>query len=80
MRKAVEAAFAVISAHAAFSDAAEAHFARCEMDDGIVDTAATVGQTFVDRLDMLLVLREQIERQGLGLVRKKTEDLLKLIV
>ena len=40
MRKGVEACFSMIRAHAALAEAAEAHLAGGQMDDGVIDAAA----------------------------------------
>ena len=44
MGEGIKAGFAVIGAHAAFANAAEAHFARRKMDDHIIDAAAAIGK------------------------------------
>ena len=56
VRKGVEARLAVIRAHAALADAAKAHFAGGQMDDHVIDTAATVGQLGGDPTDPLFVV------------------------
>lgn len=40
MRKGIKSGFSVISAHAAFTKSAEAHFRSSQMNDCVVDTAA----------------------------------------
>ena len=40
MREGVKSGFSVISSHPAFPEAAEAHLAGGEMNDGVVDAAA----------------------------------------
>ena len=56
VRERIKAGFAVVSAHAAFADAAEAHFARREMNDDVVDATAAVTQLRQHAIDTLLVV------------------------
>ena len=50
MGKGIKSGFAMIRAHATFSEAAKAHFCCGKMDNGIVDTATTetsMGNDFI---------------------------------
>ena len=65
MRERVEALFAVITAHAAVSYAAEGHVRGGKMDDRVVDAAAAEGAGIQHAPLGLLVRCEQIQRQRL---------------
>ena len=41
MREGIKTSLAVIGAHSGRAEAAESHFTRREMDDGVVDAATT---------------------------------------
>ncbi len=64
--KGIKADLAVIGSHAAVAHAAKAHIGGCQVDDGVVDTAAAEGADLGNVADGLLVLREEIEGQGMG--------------
>ena len=62
----VEGLFSVVLPHAAGSHPAETHVGGGQVDDRVVDTAAAEGYVFQDAPLRGLVLREEIEGQGLG--------------
>ena len=60
MRKRIKSRFAVIGAHAALSDPAEAHFRGSQMHDHIIDTAASEPDAVLYLGDRFLIMREYI--------------------
>src|SRR5699024_4994691 len=62
----IESCLAVVSAHTAFSEAAEAHLRGGKVDDGVVDAAAAEAAASGHFPCSLLVRGEDIQRQRMG--------------
>ena len=67
MCEAVKSFFSMIASHAAFSDTAERHLAGGEVDDGIVDAAATKMTSGKDFLFGSRIFGEKIECKRVGM-------------
>lgn len=65
----VEALLAVVSAHAALTNASEAHLTGGQMDDGVVDAATAVGAAGSHLADTRAVGGKQVKGQP---VRSRT--------
>lgn len=62
----VEAVFAVVGAHAAFAEAAEAHLTGGQVDDGVIDAAAAETAAGGNQVRGFFVGGKQVECQGVG--------------
>ena len=66
VREGVKAFFAVVGAHSAFAEAAEAHFAGGQVYDGVIDASAAEAAPGSDFPGGFFVFRKDVESQGMG--------------
>ena len=67
MGEGIKANLAMVRTHAAGSGAAKAHMGSCQMNDGVIDTAAAKGTVFRNLFNGFFVFRKQIKGKGMGM-------------
>lgn len=80
MGKGIKAVLTVVSAHPAFSEAAEAHFAGGQVDDGIIDAAAAKAAGGGYFFCIGLASGEDIKRQGMLPAVDRLDRLIEAVI